>query len=201
MCVYLHHFGCCQTHMAKCTLCLLLCTCLLSPFLRGSDYNLYNGLAMGAYIKNQSMDMGDNSGSASPKAKSPTRTSGVRRQASLSRTDPPSTLGTLMFTLSIEESFMSGSSCPGLLTYSSAPCLASEKLFDVDSIEVWGFPLSESQLEELQFQRDQKAAKAAQLRKEFEVDAHLGLVNGGGGVERVKQDRLEKVTDEKVKAK
>jgi len=99
------------------------------------------------------------------------------------------------FCLSLDKSFACGTSRPGLLTFNNSPCLCTDVSelenapddidqyhFVVDQIEVWGFPLSESQLLDLRFKENQKQARVAATKgddADYFILESAGLVGEG----------------------
>lgn len=110
------------------------------------------------------------------------------------------------FCLSLDRTFTRGTSRPGLLTYNFSPCLCTDVYdvddapddldqyhFIVDQIEVWGFPLSESQMLDLQFKLNQKQARVAAVKGD---DADYFIMENAGMVGSGANFRVEQKTDE-----
>ncbi|KAG2394125.1 hypothetical protein C9374_003889 [Naegleria lovaniensis] len=65
------------------------------------------------------------------------------------------------FSLCIEEDWRFGKTCGDLITYSFSPQLSSDSEFEINSIECWIFPLSESVQIDLRYRAKAKQSKQA----------------------------------------
>lgn len=110
------------------------------------------------------------------------------------------------FCLSLDRTFSRGTSRPDLLTYGSSPSLCTDVYdvddapidldqyhFIVDQIEVWSFPLSESQMLDIQFKLNQKQARLAFVKGD---DADYFIMESAGKVGAGANFRVEQKTDE-----
>lgn len=78
------------------------------------------------------------------------------------------------FCLALDKNFSKGESRGSLMTYSSSPCLLGEEALDdtftIDTIEVWGFPLTESDRINLEYEQTIRDEKRGVLVGEDNAD-------------------------------